>query len=151
MPPRTGSLCDFTENSLHRPKERYPQVRCDLIHYESDYELTRFYAEHKDDYDAYFYQNGTPWVVLDPLLERDKSKIYRLMFNDPKYIREIRALKVAPKLDSYIDFDVDRLQDFVAFYLRNRPLLREQPHIITLLPTRLAVCKNSRNRNLPKS
>lgn len=132
-------------------KERYPQVRCDLIHYESDCELTRFYTEHKDDYDAYFYQNGTPWVVLDPLLERDKSKIYRLMFNDPKYIREIRALKVAPKLDSYIDFDVDRLQDFVAFYLRNRPLLRKQPHIITLLPTRLAVCKNSRNRNLPKS
>lgn len=131
-------------------KERYPQVRCDLIHYEGDNELLRFYAKHKDDYDAYFYQNGTPWVVLDPLLERDKSKIFRLMFNDPKYIREIRALKIAPKLDAYIDFDVDRLQDFVAFYLRNRPLLRE-PHIITLLPTRLVVCKNSRNRNSTKS
>lgn len=88
--------------------------------------------------------------MLDPLLERDKSKIFRLMFNDPKYIREIRALKIAPKLDAYIDFDVDRLQDFVAFYLRNRPLLRE-PHIITLLPTRLVVCKNSRNRNSTKS
>lgn len=150
----TKTVCsDSAERSifLHAiAKERYPQVRCDLIHYEGDNELPRFYAKHKDDYDAYFYQNGTPWVVLDPLLERDKSKIFRLMFNDPKYIREIRALKIAPKLDAYIDFDVDRLQDFVAFYLRNRPLLRE-PHIITLLPTRLVVCKNSRNRNSTKS
>ena len=128
----------------------YPQVRCDMIRYTMQKDLLKFYEEHKEDYDAYFYQNGTPGCVLDPLLERDKSKIFRLMFNDPKYIREIRALKIAPKLDAYIDFDVDRLQDFVAFYLRNRPLLRE-PHIITLLPTRLVVCKNSRNRNSTKS
>ena len=59
------------------------------------------------------------------------------MFNNPEYITHIRELEESPKLDAYIDFDVDRLQDFAAFFLRNRPLLREQPRLLTLLPTKL--------------
>lgn len=115
----------------------YPQVRCDLIRYQDERELPRLYAEHKLDYDAYFYQNGSPWVILAPLLKRDKAKTYCLMFNNPAYITRIRELEESPKLDAYIDFDVDRLQDFAAFFLRNRPLLREQPRLLTLLPTKL--------------
>ena len=107
-----------------------------MIRYTMQKDLLKFYEEHKEDYDAYFYQNGTPWLALEPLLLRDKAKIFRLMFNNPEYICEIRKLKT-PKLDAYIDFNVDSLQDFVAFYLRNRPLLREQPRIIALLPTKL--------------
>ena len=47
----------------------YPQVRCDLVRYRDERELPRLYADHKLDYDAYFYQNGAPWVVLAPLLK----------------------------------------------------------------------------------
>lgn len=115
----------------------YPQVRCDMICYNSHLDLIKFYENHKEDYDAYFYQNGTPWLALAPLLTRDKAKIFRLMFNNPEDICEIRKNKEISKLDAYIDFNVDSLQDFVAFYLRNRPLLREQPRIIALLPTKL--------------
>lgn len=115
----------------------YPQVRCDMICYNSHLDLIKFYENHKEDYDAYFYQNGTPWLALAPLLTRDKAKIFRLMFNNPEDICEIRKNKEISELDAYIDFNVDSLQDFVAFYLRNRPLLREQPRIIALLPTKL--------------
>ena len=115
----------------------YPQVRCDMICYNSHLDLIKFYENHKEDYDAYFYQNGTPWLTLAPLLTRDKAKIFRLMFNNPEDICEIRKNKEISELDAYIDFNVDSLQDFVAFYLRNRPLLREQPRIIALLPTKL--------------
>ena len=108
----------------------YPQVRCDLVRYRDERELPRLYADHKLDYDAYFYQNGAPWVVLAPLL------------NNPEYITHIRELEESPKLDAYIDFDVDRLQDFVAFFLRNRPLLREQSRLLLLLPTKLIENKN---------
>lgn len=120
----------------------YPQVRCDLVRYRDERELPRLYADHKLDYDAYFYQNGAPWVVLAPLLKRDKAKTYCLMFNNPEYITHIRELEESPKLDAYIDFDVDRLQDFVAFFLRNRPLLREQSRLLLLLPTKLIENKN---------
>ena len=115
----------------------YPQVRCDMICYNSYLDLIKFYENHKEDYDAYFYQNGTPWLALAPLLTRDKAKIFRLMFNNPEDICEIRKNKEISELDAYIDFNVDSLQDFVAFYLRNRPLLREQLRIIALLPTKL--------------
>ena len=120
----------------------YPQVRCDLVRYRDERELPRLYADHKLDYDAYFYQNGAPWVVLAPLLKRDKAKTYCLMFNNPEYITHIRELEESPKLDAYINFDVDRLQDFVAFFLRNRPLLREQSRLLLLLPTKLIENKN---------
>ena len=120
----------------------YPQVRCDLVRYRDERELPRLYADHKLDYDAYFYQNGAPWVVLAPLLKRDKAKTYCLMFNNPEYITHIRELEESPKLDAYIDFDVDRLQDFAAFFLRNRPLLREQSRLLLLLPTKLIENKN---------
>ena len=126
----------------------YPQVRCDLIRYQDERELPRLYAEHKLDYDAYFYQNGAPWVILAPLLKRDKAKTYCLMFNNPAYITRIRELEESPKLDAYIDFDVDRLQDFAAFFLRNRPLLREQPRLLTLLPTKLIENKKKTNGGL---
>ena len=120
----------------------YPQVRCDLVRYRDERELPRLYADHKLDYDAYFYQNGVPWVVLAPLLKRDKAKTYCLMFNNPEYVTHIRELEESPKLDAYIDFDVNRLQDFVAFFLRNRPLLREQSRLLLLLPTKLIENKN---------
>ena len=108
-----------------------------MICYNSHLDLIKFYENHKEDYDAYFYQNGTPWLALAPLLTRDKAKIFRLMFNNPEDICEIRKNKEISELDAYIDFNVDSLQDFVAFYLRNRSLLREQPRIIALLPTKL--------------
>ncbi len=108
-----------------------------MICYNSHLDLIKFYENHKEDYDAYFYQNGTPWLALAPLLTRDKAKIFRLMFNNPEDICEIRKNKEISELDAYIDFNVDSLLDFVAFYLRNRPLLREQPRIIALLPTKL--------------
>lgn len=113
-----------------------------MVRYRDERELPRLYADHKLDYDAYFYQNGAPWVVLAPLLKRDKAKTYCLMFNNPEYITHIRELEESPKLDAYIDFDVDRLQDFVAFFLRNRPLLREQSRLLLLLPTKLIENKN---------
>ena len=72
----------------------------------------------------------------------DKAKTYCLMFNNPEYITHIRELEESPKLDAYIDFDVDRLQDFAAFFLRNRPLLREQSRLLLLLPTKLIENKN---------
>ena len=113
-----------------------------MVRYRDERELPRLYADHKLDYDAYFYQNGAPWVVLAPLLKRDKAKTYCLMFNNPEYITHIRELEESPKLDAYIDFDVDRLQDFAAFFLRNRPLLREQSRLLLLLPTKLIENKN---------
>ena len=123
----------------------YPQVRCDMIRYTMQKDLLKFYEEHKEDYDAYFYQNGTPWLALEPLLLRDKAKIFRLMFNNPEYICEIRKLKT-PKLDAYIDFEINCLQDLVVFYLRNRPLLCAQQRIITLLPTHLEIAQSGRGR-----
>lgn len=115
----------------------YPQVRCDLIRYNTEQDLIKFYEKHKEDYDAYFYQNGTPWRTLEPLLAWNKAKIFRLMFNNPEFISSIIKPDGSVKLDAYIDFNADALQDFVAFYLRNRPLLREPPHITALLPTKL--------------
>ena len=123
----------------------YPQVRCDMIRYTMQKDLLKFYEEHKEDYDAYFYQNGTPWLALEPLLLRDKAKIFCLMFNNPEYICEIRKLKT-PKLDAYIDFEINCLQDLVAFYLRNRPLLCTQQRLITLLPTHLEIAQSGRGR-----
>ena len=123
----------------------YPQVRCDMIRYTMQKDLLKFYEERKEDYDAYFYQNGSPWLALEPLLLRDKAKIFRLMFNNPEYICEIRKLK-PPKLDAYIDFEINCLQDLVAFYLRNRPLLCTQQRLITLLPTHLEIAQNGRGR-----
>lgn len=116
----------------------YPQVRCDLIRYNTEHDLIKFYEKHKEDYDAYFYENGTPWRTLDPLLARDNAKIFRLIFNNPEFISSIvKPPKGTMKLDAYIDFNADALQDFVAFYLRNRPLLSDQPHIAAMLPTKL--------------
>lgn len=119
----------------------YPQLRCDLIRYKSPEELSEFHKERGGDYTAYFYQNGDPWVALEPLIRAEKRNIFQLLFNNPEYIRHIRRIDRKLNLDAYIDFEVPQFSDFVAFYLRNRPLLQHQPRLISLLPTQLIINK----------
>ncbi len=120
-----------------RALARYPQIRCDLATYRDEWQIREFYRKHGEEYEAFFYQNGTPWVTLAPLLKQDRREVFQLLFNNPDDIVSIRNIEPPSKLDAYIDFSIDQIGDFTAFYLRNRPLLNCQPRLITLLPTQL--------------
>ena len=123
---------------------KFPQVRCELINYRSLPQLIRFHRERGAEFDAYFYQNGDPWLTLAPILKEEKRKIFTLLFNNPDYVLNLRNLRQKPELDAYINFETCQFGELIAFYLRNRPLLYSQPHLVTLLPTEFIINRNNR-------
>ena len=123
---------------------KFPQVRYELINYRSLPQLIRFHRERGAEFDAYFYQNGDPWLTLAPILKEEKRKIFTLLFNNPDYVLNLRNLRQKPELDAYINFETCQFGELIAFYLRNRPLLYSQPHLVTLLPTEFIINRNNR-------
>lgn len=125
-------------------QSKFPQIRCKLICYSSLPQIHRFHRECGSEFNAYFYQNGDPWLALAPVLKKEKRKIFTLLFNNPDYVLNLRNLKHKPELDAYINFETSQFGELITFYLRNRPLLYKQPHLVTLLPTQLIIKHNNR-------
>ena len=132
----------FIVNSCIQAK--FPQVRCELICYTTLPEVRRFHQERGSEFDAYFYQNGDPWVTLAPELKKEKRKIFTLLFNNPEYVLDLRNLHQKPELDAYINFETSQFGELIAFYLRNRPLLYKQPRLVSLLPTQFIINRQHR-------
>ena len=114
----------------------FPLVHCKLLQFHNEQEILNFYHYFGAEWDGIFYTNGYPWVLLAPLLQRDRKNPVQVLFNDPDLILKMCTLPPCGlKLDAYIKFSRSQIREFVAFYLRNRPLLKDQPRLITLLPT----------------
>ena len=137
---RTFQNLDFNDRAdifAGRVAGLYPNAKCDVIHFSNPArDLEYFYNKQGREYDAFFYPNGTPWVELAPLIKRDGSKIFQLVFENPEHIIRIRNISGDEMpLDAYIDWQPYGMSELISFYLRNRPLLQKRPRLIMSIPT----------------
>ena len=154
---RTFQNLDFNDRAdifAGRVAGLYPNAKCDVIHFSNPArDLEYFYNKQGREYDAFFYPNGTPWVELAPLIKRDGSKIFQLVFENPEHIIRIRNISGDEMpLDAYIDWQPYGMSELISFYLRNRPLLQKRPRLIMSIPTflqgiRPETYKSSQNNN----